>query len=194
MYACVGPEISKIVDSYAEVNDLRQKYPYIKCRRFDTEDECLEFTHRFANKHSLQDINHYGDTFKDLYIHMEYFIHGDVYYNFDTRQLGNIRILPTSKDVTAENRMGLTKLRMSGLSLTDDIASHLVAIYHGLKLVGPLVDVDITIPDHSIYYALCSYTGTDRTVNKVVNFIHQRQGRVSLTLGGGSIRYGKGYK
>ncbi|MCM1441551.1 MAG: hypothetical protein NC131_20440, partial [Roseburia sp.] len=64
----------------------------------------------------------------------------------------------------------------------DLISSHLIAIWHGLRIIGDFVDVDVTVPDHSVFYALMTYKGKNKVINRVREFIDKRPANVSVTL------------
>jgi hypothetical protein len=67
---------------------------------------------------------------------------------------------------------------------TDDslISGHMTAIYQGLHLIGDFADVDIIVPDFSIFFAVTQYTGNSRYIIKVQDLIKDRLGSVSFTL------------
>ena len=183
MYAVVGPELTGIYHSMSEINNMLCLYPYLKFRRFETEDECYAFINRYKIKHTLDEITKFGDTFKRACIDMSYYIGDAIYYNFDTSSLGIVKIVNSDANIHVGNRQKLIKAKIEGISADNDLISgHMVAIYHGLKLVGDFVDVNITVPDHSIYYALRSYTGDNRVIKRVKTLIDKRQGKISVTL------------
>ena len=49
-------------------------------------------------------------------------------------------------------------------------------------MLGDFVDVDITVPNHSIFYALTAYTGNSQVIRRTLQCIKMRLGKVSLTL------------
>ena len=181
MYAAVAPELNGIYASYDDVLRVLTLYPFAKVRKFQTEDECWAFINRYSNKHTLDEVENFGDTF-ECRVKMSYFIYDtSIYYNFDTSKIGTLHIL--SDTATVENRVNLIKATIPNMVLNPDkISAHVIAIYRGLRLLGDFVDVEVTVPDHSILYAVRSYSGTNRTIIRLKRLIDQRIGRVSLSL------------
>jgi hypothetical protein len=127
---------------------------------------------------------------------MEYFICEDkVCYNIRTKKIGYIAIESNDENVTITNRNGIIKVTLNNIHLNDDIISnHLIAIWHGLKILGDFIDVDVKVPDHSVFYALMTYKGSNRTINKVRSFISDRFAKVSVSMKDfGTIEIKEGY-
>lgn len=183
-YGVVAPGIRMVYTRWSDVERIRMLYPYPKFRKFKTEEECWEFVHRYGYNREFTDIHKYGDTFDKLFLRMEYYIYGDcVYYNFFTGKLGYVKIISADENVIVQSTTSVIKACMRNIELDDDrILSHLIAIYHGLKLVGDYVDVDVRVPDHSIYYALCAYRGNNNTFNRALESIRNRLGEFSVSL------------
>lgn len=183
-YAVVVPGISQVYKTWHEVERVISLYPYPKFRKFETEEECWEYVRRHTYKRVYTDVCKYGDTFDSLYVQMQYFIRSDrVYYNFFTKKLGYIAIECHDDDVSVTNRTGNVKAVVNNIFLNDDlITSHLIAIWHGLRIIGDFIDVDVTVPDHSIFYALMTYKGSNKVINRVRDFIDKRPAKLSVTL------------
>lgn len=166
---------------FNEIKRISVLYPYCKFRKFRNEEDAWKFVRQHVNKHALGNLYNYGDAFS-LHVKMEYFIGKDsIYYNFRTEKMGYIKIV-TNKAVV-ENKSNLIMVELKDISLNNMlIVSHLIAIYHGLQLLGDFVDVDITVPDHSIFYTLMTYSGTNKTINKILDKIKSRLGKLSVTL------------
>ena len=45
-----------------------------------------------------------------------------------------------------------------------------------------MVDIDVKVPDHSIFYALMTYNGQNRTINRVRTYIDERIANVSVSM------------
>lgn len=181
-YGVVAPGIHAVYEDFAPVKRIMTLYPYPKFRKFKTEEEAWAFVKRHQNKHVYSGITKYGDTFDNHYVKMEYFI-GDnsLYYNFRTDKIGYIKII--SNKATVQNRTSLIMARIDNISLNRDmISSHLIAIYHGLDLIGDFIDVDVTVPDHSIFYTLMTYSGYSKVINRVLTQIRDRLGKLSVSL------------
>lgn len=182
MYAIVAPGLKGVYEDYHVIERILALYPYAKFRKFLTEAECWDFLNRNENKHTIEEIHNFGDTFDKHHVVMEYFIRDDtLYYNFDTKGLGTLRIF--NDKVTIENRSTLIKARIDNVSVDEEtINGHIIAIYQGLKLLGDFVDVEVIVPDHSIFYAIKSYTGSNRVITRLKEYIRSRLGNVSITL------------
>lgn len=139
---------------------------------------------RNRNTKMLTNVKKYGDCFDNLYITIEYFIRDRyIYYNLDTSKLGRVRIVCDRDDVFIENRTESMMVRLEMPNLNNDsIMSHAVAVYQILDILGEYVDVEIIVPDHSIFYLLTAYTGTRYSYLKLLNAIESRKGKVSVTL------------
>ena len=94
MYAVVAPELKGIYEDPKVIDRILALYPYTKFRKFSTEEECWAFLERYENNHSIEEIKDFGDTFNKHHVVMEYFIRNpNIYYNFDTSNLGTLRIV-----------------------------------------------------------------------------------------------------
>lgn len=181
MYAVVAPGIHGVYTDTKTVERIRALYPYAKIRNFRDEDECWKFVNRYKNSYALDDVYNYGKTFDNMFVTMEYFIRDSLYFNYDTSKVGYIKII--SDRAVVNNKAELITARLDNIALEDkSIFGHLIAIYHGLKLIGDMLDVNVVVPDHSVFYALNTYTGNNRVISRVRSFIDSRQGKVSLTI------------
>ena len=188
MYAVVAPGLKGIYEDEKSIERILALYPYTKFRKFKTEQECWDFLARNNNNHGIDEITCYGDTFSTHYVTMEYFIRDSIYYNFYTDRVGYIKVV--YKDAIVENRSDLIMVKLDNIVADNNtIWGHMIAIYHGLKIIGELMDVNIIVPDHSIFYALHSYTGNNRVIGRVNSLIKQRLGNVALTLRGGADKW-----
>lgn len=182
MYAVVAPGLKGVYEDYSMIERILSLYPYTKFRKFDTEAECWEFINRNENKHKIEEITNFGDTFDKHRVIMEYFINNStLYFNFNTKNLGTLRLI--NDRAIIENRNGLIKAQINNVVVdSEKIQGHIIAIYQGIKLLGDFIDVEVIVPDHSIFYAIRSYTGTDRTIKRLQDYLRTRQGKVSVTL------------
>ena len=183
-YAVIVPGLSTVYNTWDEVQRIMLLYPYPKWRKFKTTDECWEYVRRHTTRRVYHDLHKYGETFDKLYVRMEYFIREDkVYYNFNTKKIGYIYIECDDDNITVENHAGNIKVTLHNIYLNPDlITSHIIAIWHGLRVIGDLVDIDVKVPDHSIFYALMTYNGQNRTINRVRTYIDERIAKVSVSM------------
>lgn len=183
-YGVVAPGISMVYADYADVRRILALYPYTKFRKFKKEEEAWEFVRTYSMKYRLLDnIYKYGDTFSKHYISMEYFIGKDaLYYNFDTRRIGYIKV-PERKNHIIDNRSNLITVKIENFRLNNEtITGHLMAICKGLDVIGEYIDVDIKLHDHSVFYVFQSYSGTNQAILKIIQRIKDRMAKISLTL------------
>lgn len=182
MYAVVAPGLRGIYEDPAVIDRILALYPYVKFRKFETEQECWEFLARYENRRGIDEITNFGDTFDKHHVVMEYFIKCDtLYYNFDTRNLGTLRL--RSDNALIQNRTHLITAMLPSVRVDPStISGHVVAIYNGIKLLGDYIDVEVLVPDHSIFYAIHSYSGQNRTIARLRSYMSERVGKVSITL------------
>lgn len=65
----------------------------------------------------------------------------------------------------------------------ESIGGNLSAIVNLLDILGEFVDVNIHLPNYSIFYALVAYTGNkSRAVNAARSYIKRRECAVAYTL------------
>ena len=182
IYGVVAPGISGVYENFDYVRRIQTLYPYCKFRKFHTESEAWNFVKRYENKHAFTTLTHYGDTFDKLCVKMEYFIENDtIYYNFRTKGVGTIKLY--SDTAIINNRSDLIMAELRDVHLNPMmISAHMIAIYHGLVLLGDYLDVDVLVRTHSVYYALMSYTGNNRVIRRTTEKIKHRLGNLSVTL------------
>jgi hypothetical protein len=183
-YGYVGPGIRGVQNDINVIRKLLAVYPYLKFRKKKTEEEAWAFVEREGKRPTLKRITKYGDIFNTHYVTVEYFIQdGSVFYNIFTKNIGYIRISSDDENVLIENRSELIKIELSNIHLNNEfISSHAIAIYHILRLLGSYVDVEILVPDHSIFYMLTAYTGTKSSLVRVLKYIESRKGNIAVTV------------
>ena len=181
-YGVVAPGIRAVYEDFSSVKRIMALYPYPKFRKFKTDEDAWNFVKRYQNKHVYAGISKYGDTFDTHYVKMEYFIGKNaLYYNFRTSKIGYIKVI--SNKAVIQNRTNLIMARVDNISLNSEmITAHLIAIYHGLQLLGDFIDVDVSVPAHSIFYTLMTYSGYNKVILRVLEQIRNRLGKLSVSL------------
>lgn len=183
MYAVVAPGLQGVFYQWKDVERIHALYPYAKWGKFTNETDVREFIKRNTSHHVVKQLYNYGDTLSDLYIDAKYRI-GDncLYFVFDTKRVGRLRLL--AKDSIVEYRGSKIYVKVLNIKLSDmTISSHMSAIYTMLKMLGDFVDVNIELPNFSIYYALTTYAGNrSRAIQTTKTFIQQRLCKVAYTL------------
>ena len=183
-YALVGPGIKGVYHNWERVRELASIFPYCKFRKFGSDAECWEFVEKWEYSYTDLSLYKYGDTFDNLYVRMSYVVtHDYVYYNFDTSKFGILR-LDVPDDGLVEYSGTLIMVRIPAPRPLDNnlIADHIQTIYAGINLLGTYIDVDVEVPDHSIYYALTQYSGHRLDILEPVRLLKQRLAEFSITL------------
>lgn len=183
MYAVVAPGISGIYYDWKQVERVHALYPFAKWSKCYNEQEAREFIKRNTSKHVVKQLYNYGDTLKDLYVDAKYRIGKDcLYIVYDTSRVGLLRI--NRDDLIIEYKGYKIYIKVENTFLSDTtIASHMSAIHTILNIIGPYVDVNITLPNFSIFYALTSYKGKrSRSISLTQELIDRRLCKVAYTL------------
>ena len=183
MYAVVAPGIATVYQSYSDVERIHKLYPYPKWRKCQTYEQATEFLQRNANKRYLTNVYNYGNTFKDTYVDVRYRITDDaVFYVLDTRRVGRLHI--DNPDVVVEYKGSLIHIKLPNIRLNaESISGHMSAVYNLLKLVGDYIDLNIFVPNYSIFYCLSAYDkDTNRSVKIVRDLMLSRLCKVSISM------------
>lgn len=183
MYAIVAPGFSNIYTNWRDVERVKALYPYPKWCKCKSEEEAYEFIRRNKYGFELSSIYNYGNTFDNLYLTAFYKI-GDncVYYIVDCSKVGKMRV--SNANAIIEYRSDKIYIKLPDIRVSDtSISGHMSAIYHLLVLLGDFVDINLVLPNYSIFYALSSYKGTKcRSVQIVQSLIKKRLAAISYTL------------
>lgn len=183
MYAVVAPGFSCVYNNWADVERVKALYPYPKWAKCHTEAEAQEFIRRNSYSRQLKQIYNYGNTMQDMYVDVKYRIgSGCVYYVLDTKRLGSVRIV--NKDALVEYKGTKIYVKIPNIFLSNEsIAGHMSAIHNLLHLVGDYVDLNIELPNYSVFYCLTVYSkGNNRSVEITRDAINKRLCKVAFTL------------
>lgn len=183
MYAVVAPGISGVYYNWKDVERIHALYPFAKWSKCFNEQDAREFIKRNTSKHIVKQLYNYGDTLKDLYVDAKYRIGEDcLFVVLDTKRIGHLRI--PREDVIIEYKGSKIFIRVPNTYLSDTtISSHMSAIHTILELVGGFIDVNIELPNFSIFYALTAYKGKrSRAITLTQEMILRRTCKVAYTL------------
>lgn len=183
-YGFVSGDINLWTQDFTKIHNLAKVSPYPKFRSFDTEEKAIEFVQRNKRNSNIKSLNNYGNVFTNVHARLEYYIEEDtIYANLRTKGMYNIRIPTKDKNILLEYRNNLIKIQIKDIYLNDKlISAHITALYNLLKLIGDLIDINIVVPDNSIYYAITAYTGNNILINRLQSLIKNRFGEVALTV------------
>lgn len=186
MYAFIANGYKGIIESKQTLYIMSSIFPYPKFRKVHSLEEGIKFLERYDRGIIEPRFKNYGDTDKDFgYVTIEYFIdENDLYVTIDTTKVGFIKVsVNTPNDVAVDNRPTTIRIRISNIRLNNDLISdHCVAIQNILELLGDFVDVNLIVPDISIYLALTKYTGDSYVIRDCKEIIERRLGGVSYTI------------
>lgn len=183
MYAVVAPGIKGIYRSIRDVDEILKAFPYARFKKCHTEDECYEWIRTNNTLRKLEAVVDYGTAMKFCHIVMDYHLTEDtLYVNYDSSKFGSIRIDNDDPTVEVWNGQSVCAVKMPFAIKARPIQRHLLAICTALDFIGDIVDVVVKVPDHSIFYALRSYTGKDSIVCHAQDTVRSRRGGTSISL------------
>ena len=182
-YAIVAPGYSTVTTDYKVVERAKVFYPYLKWRKCDNEQSARDFIAKNYTAKRVELIYNYGDTFPDLYVTASYTIANNaVYYVIDTRRVGNLKI--SFPNILIEYKANKIFIKLPNAHLSPALISgHMSAINYLLCILGDYIDINLEVPNFSVYYALTQYAGgNSRTVKIVRDKIANRLCKVAYTL------------
>ncbi len=180
MYAFISNEYRTTVNSQRQLDFLLSIYSYPKFKKCDSMVEARQW---FAEQDRAfiknTDIK-YGHKDNAAYVSIEYFIaDNNVYYNVRTDNFGYIRFYDLPDNVKQSVSYDLIKLKLCNIVLNDVMISHhCIAIENILKILGPYMNVELVLPDISVYLACVKYTGKNFAIRRVKRVIGERLGEV----------------
>lgn len=183
MYAVIASGVVRIVGTSEEVSLLRAIYPYAKSHYAKTMEEAQQWiTQNTRQKYDTR-VRKYGTTAWHRFIQITYFISDNsIFYNLDLTKFGRTRI-DLEDGILVDNRPNFIKVKVLNTKLDNMlIQHHAIAVKRILTLLGDYCDVDIVVPDMSVYIALTDYSGRDRILRTVKALIRDRLGGVSFTV------------
>lgn len=184
MFAVVANGIQTICRTQRALDRIIAIYPYPKFAKCKTIEEARAWIMRNTRVFDNMNHHHYGNTSSSGYATIRYEITGNsIIYNIDTKRVGYIRVPTDDKDVAVDSRFDKLNVVISNVVLRNDlITHHIIAIRRILKLLGDYIDVDIVIPDISIFLAITKYSGRNYIILGLQNDIAERVGALSLTI------------
>lgn len=183
MFAVVANGIQCICKTQQKLDYILAVYPYPKFRKCRDEAEAKEWIRRNQRSINKIEFQNYGETATTGYATVEYFIANDnIYYNIYTKHVGFIKV-QSAPDTKVDCRQDLVKVKICNVKLDPKSINHnVIAVKRILTLLGEYIDVNIVVPDISIYLALTKYTGRNYILRGTQNDIRQRLGGVSITI------------
>ena len=186
MYVLIANGYKGIVESKEELDVLTSIYPYPKFRKVVNEEAAYKFLERYNRGEINPKYSNYGNTDRDNgYCILKYIIDGtDLFATLDTSHIGFIRLKSRRySDIVVDNRPSMIRIRVFNINLNADLISdNCVAITTLLDIIGDYVDVNIVVPDISVYLALTKYSGKMYAIKICQDNISSRLGGVSFTV------------
>ena len=184
MYAFVSNEYRAIVQTQRKLDLLMNLYSYPQFKKCDTYEEAVNFLNNHVRKYIHSGINKYGKTADTGYISVQYFIdRNNIYANIDTSHFGFIKLVSVPNNVKQDASYDLLKIKICNVILDNSLISHhCIAITNILGLLDNFVNVEIILPDISVFLACTKYTGKNFAIKTVQSKIAGRQGEVFYTI------------
>lgn len=190
-YGLVNREKGWVTEKWPEARDWMAIRPYSSCRKFKLEEDAWAFVHKKQNRITgdrVCSIRRFGNTNEKFLFEVSYFIleDGTVYANIKRPNNVKVRIVTEDEDtnVTVRYTSTMIVLIIYKLDLNRDSVKHqAIALYHVLRLLGPLVDVDLEVKDLSLFHVIFHYSGNRvREYMKLRKIIADRVGGVSVSV------------
>jgi hypothetical protein len=184
MYALVANGIQAICKTQRKLETMIAIYAYPKFCKCNTEDEARAWIRKHSRPDYANKFSRYGTTSENGYAQVEYFISKEcIYYNVDTSRLGFVKVCNKGNNTSIDARSNLIKVKISNIGVDDrSIVSHVIAIRRILIILGTIIDVDVIVPDISVYLAATKYTGRNYMIKGLQKDIADRIGGVSFTV------------
>lgn len=186
MWAFITDSFRSVVSTQRELEFLIGVYPYATWKKVSDVAEAKRFWAQNEQKYFSTDAIFLGTKDKVGYIRIEYFIaNNNIYANIDTRHFGFIKLKNVPKNVIQEASYDMLRLKIQNIVLDDAIISHhCIAILNIMQLFGPYLNMEIMVPDISVYLALTKYTGTNYNIKKMRTKLDGHLGKIYWTIKG----------
>lgn len=184
MYAFISNEYRGIVNTQRQLNFLLSIYSYPKFVKVNSELEAKKFFASCDREFLDTGIYRYGKKTDSGYVTIEYYIDGkNIYANVHTKYLGFIRLPSLPKNVKQDCSYDLIKLKVCDVNLEDELISHhCIAIRNLLGLFNEFINIEIILPDISVYLAITKYKGSNFAIKRLQSYLKKRAGEVYYTI------------
>lgn len=184
MYAFVSNEYRAIVYSQRQLDFLNSVYTYPQFKKVENIAEAKAFFNSCNRKFIESGLNKYGRDSETGYISIQYFIDGkNIYCNVNTKHFGFIKLNNLPKNVKQDSSYDLLKLKICNVVLDNSlIAHHCTAIVNILSLFDKFINIELILPDISIYLACTKYKGKNYSIRNLQNVISSRLGGTFYTM------------
>lgn len=183
MYAFIANGIQTICQSQRQLEILIALYPYPKFQKCSTAEEARKWLRSNQRFFQSTKFSNYGDTALNGYATVTYEIQKDsIFYVVDTTKIGFLRVL-SAEDILIDSRKNMLNITYLNMKLNNDlIAHHVIAIRKILRILGKIIDINLCVPDVSIYLAITKYSGSNYIIKGAQHDIAERLGAVAVTI------------
>lgn len=185
MYVLVANGYCGVIKSRAVLDLMTSIYPYPKFRKVEDEAQAFNLLNKFKRSDYSSIFRNYGETVRSGYVDVSYIICDKALYaTYDISKAGEIFIMSNwRKGIVSDNGSSMIKVVFKELSLNrESITGNCIAIQNCLDTLGGFVDVNIHVPDISVYLALTKYSGENYVIRELQSTIKNRLGGCSLTI------------
>lgn len=184
MWAFISNEYRTICYTQRQLNFLCSVYTYPKFKKVQTKQEAKQFFASSNRDFINAGIKHYGKLSDIGYISIEYFIDGkNIYVNIFTKHFGFIKLTNLPNNVKQDASYDLLKIKICNVILDDTlIAHHCAAISNILRLFDTYINIELILPDISVYLACTKYRGKNYTIRNLQGQLNSRMGSIFYTI------------
>lgn len=184
MYAFISNEYRTVVNTQRQLDFLISIYSYPKFRKVATPEEAKKFFMERDRNYIHGDIKHYGRRDDVGYVKIEYFIDGrNIYYNVHTEHFGFIKLDNLPRNVKQDASYDLLKIKVCNVILDNSlITAHCIAIQNILRLLDEYMNIELVLPDVSIFLACTKYGGKNFIILNTIDMLRKRFGNVYYTV------------
>ena len=188
MFAVVANGLQTICKTQRQLDNILALYTYPKFAKVSTEEEALRWIREHTRGVTVNYHKQYGETADFGFLNVTYEVHdseNSIHYHIDSEQLGYITAFNDDKDVAVRSGRTSTDVIVSNIVLDDmKISSHIIAVRRILMIIGSYVDVNIILPDMSVFLAITKYKGKNYNIRGLQKEIASRLGGVSFSVKG----------
>ncbi len=173
-----------IYRSSRDIDNILRIYPYARFKKCETEAECYEWISANQSTRRLEELRDYGTAFSSCHVVLTYYLDEEfLYANYDTKNFGQMRIaVPEDSGIEKVQTPTVCMLKIPFSVYARPLQRSLLGLITALEAVGDMIDIVVKVPDHSVYYALRSYTGRDAVIVRAQDAVRNRQGGTSISL------------
>ena len=184
MYAFISNECQLVVQTTRELENLLSLFSYPKFKKVNSREEAYQFF-RTERRDIFSTGLKKNEKSKDAsYIQVQYFIDSNnIYVNVNTKKFGFIKLWRLPRNVKQESTYDYLKLKICNVHLDDNrISHHCLAINNILNILGGDIDIELIVPDISIYLAINKYSGRNYAICRLQDTVRARIGRIYYSL------------